>query len=775
MKKLSLGLVILLVLLLCAVSAQGEVSTNLHGERLYNAQNQLIEQRYLDAEGNLVVADDLGYAVAKYEYKNRVISHIAFYDAEMQPVNCAQGYAEMRASVTVKRVVTDIKYLDTEGNLVMGPEGFAHQTSQYWSKKQILTRNLDENDELIRSDTLFAEHESFYKNTKLSSHTLIGDAYRDADGNLMIGPDGYARSEIVYDGTSIVSTSYYDTEGNLTLNTTLGYASTSFDYTYGRVSRESWYGADGQLVPGPKGYAYVTTEYPSSAVSVRFYYNADGTPYLVDGDYFGVRTTLGNRNRVEGLAYYGPDGERTMISKGYSRMDTKYTTRGQVTQRVYYDENDQKIDVESLGYATLINEYYSWRLQDSYYLDANGEPANCADGYHKVLYGYDANRKVNAETYEDLGGNRVATVKGYSKISYDNDENGNHLRITYLDPEDQPFVMEDGYDEIQYEYDETLKCEERYYLGGEPVLTSKGYHKITYTYNANNKVITTAYYGLDGAPILIHEGYSAKTNLYTRYGDIAATLYTDTEGEILTPNGSAYAYALKEYGDNQQSYTVSYHTADGAAITLSSGIAQVRYTLDSLSNIIREERLDLSGNPINASDGIGEIRRVYEKKRLLEESYFRCDGEPVPGSSGYARVARKYDTLGNLIEERYYGTDGKSLTLSKGYAVMRRSYQGKQLIGESYFSADDTPVPCSDGYASYERVNDSKGRAIVLRYFDAAAFPVRASAGYAEIRRAYNAAGQIISESYFDENGMPCPANDTYAGLSREHHTGILL
>ena len=91
--KRSLFLFLCLLLLLLACSASAEVSSNLFAKRTYNGYGKVAEMRYVDAEGNTVMADNLGYAIARYKYNTfRQQTQVAYFDADGNPVNCAEGY-----------------------------------------------------------------------------------------------------------------------------------------------------------------------------------------------------------------------------------------------------------------------------------------------------------------------------------------------------------------------------------------------------------------------------------------------------------------------------------------------------------------------------------------------------------------------------------------------------------------------------------------------------------------------------------------------------------
>ena len=68
MKKRVIYFLILLSLLLAAVGAEAEISTNLQKATTYTTKNKVETQSFIDRSGNIVMADDLGYATLKNSY-----------------------------------------------------------------------------------------------------------------------------------------------------------------------------------------------------------------------------------------------------------------------------------------------------------------------------------------------------------------------------------------------------------------------------------------------------------------------------------------------------------------------------------------------------------------------------------------------------------------------------------------------------------------------------------------------------------------------------------
>ncbi|MBQ6527147.1 MAG: hypothetical protein IJI38_01355, partial [Clostridia bacterium] len=751
-------LLLVLLLLLVTLGASAEVSSNLFSQKKYNRHGQVTEMRYVNAQGETVTADNLGYAIARYEYNTyRQQTKVSYFDVDGNPVNCTDGYHSFTTKINAKRIVVERNYKDVDGNYVIGPDGYARQTLQYYGKWHEVTNNYDAEGSLVNAP--YATYKTLYFSQN-TGRTKNGDEYRDAEGNLMVGPEGYAYSHIDYWGNKDVRTAYYDPEGNLAFNTKVKYALQERTLDRGRYVKDAWYDESMNYTAGPSGYAYVEYEYPEPAATTYWYYNADGTPFWHKDGYCGKTVLLGPRNREQEVRYFGAEHERILCSKGYSRVETYYTTFGGILKQYYFDENDDRMIVEDLGYHMLVRTYNGKKVSTEYYLDVNQKPVNCVDGYHKISYGYTSRKakdKAVAEIYTDVDGNPVPSKKGYSSIEYENDTEGHHIAEWYFDEQGQPYVMEEaGATEVHYEYEDGRVVLTSYYLNGQPVLTPKGYHQIMVTYNSAGKVLNQDYLDTQGAPVNTTDGYAHLANDYTGYDDIGAVRYTDAEDRLVLTPGQAYAYTLKEYGDSQRVYTLTYMDTEEKPFTVSAGYARIYRELDKDNSVILERYLDEDGRPVANTSGICTIRRTYEEKRLTSEAYFDAEDKPFKTGNGYARYTRAYTKDGDIAEEAYFDETGAPVLQKNGYAkVVREWDKAKVLHSETYFGVQGEKVENTSGYASFVYENDEQGNAVVIRYYGADGKPAEISGGYAVIRREFDENRRVVSEAWFDAGDQP--------------------
>ena len=73
----------------------------------------------------------------------------------------------------------------------------------------------------------------------------------------------------------------------------------------------------------------------------------------------------------------------------------------------------------------------------------------------------------------------------------------------------------------------------------------------------------------------------------------------------------------------------------------------------------------------------------------------------------YFAVKRAYDDK-NIIEETYFGTDGKPLMMTGGYYGIRQEWDDGVLISREYLDVNGNPADRIDGYsvASWDKSGD---------------------------------------------------------------------
>ena len=343
MKKKIIWLLILLSLLLLAAVAEAEISTNLQKVTTYTTRNKISVQSFIDREGNIVMADDLGYATLKNEYTTGTkLSGTEYFDVAGNPVNNSQGFSK-RVIIYTMSNISEEYFLDKDGNPAAGPDGYARRESDWVSgRRHLETRYYDTEGNLFSSAKQFARKITEYATSgenKDKWRRPVIESYYDADGNLMRGPEGYARVEYEYvPGTSkACKTTYLDANGNLYYYKKAGYAIYERINKAGRFIKDAYYGADGQLCAGPNGYAYVEKAYDNNETKPtrEAYFDINGNPYKMPGGYCILTRKYAKGGRTAEEAYYDAEGNPCLYKDGYHQIRTTYRKDGKITQRFY--------------------------------------------------------------------------------------------------------------------------------------------------------------------------------------------------------------------------------------------------------------------------------------------------------------------------------------------------------------------------------------------------------------------------------------------------------
>lgn len=195
----------------------------------------------------------------------------------------------------------------------------------------------------------------------------------------------------------------------------------------GRVTEINWRDENGNLAAGPEGYATVKYEYGYNKTT-ETYYDAEGFPYETAGGYYGrivsldsflvvteyigingkpVNTRMGYA-RVERRTFmFGPErftifydaGGRvvTVPSLGYAQVET--TASGKtLTGRIFKDEKGNKVD-SVFGYAAMMKKMNRNRnIIRVWYEHADESAATGPDGWSRceIRRDPDNDARINA-------------------------------------------------------------------------------------------------------------------------------------------------------------------------------------------------------------------------------------------------------------------------------------------------------------------------------------------------------------------------------------------
>ncbi len=186
---------------------------------------------------------------------------------------------------------------------------------------------------------------------------------------------------------------------------------------------------------------------------------------------------------------------------------------------------------------------------------------------------------------------------------------------------------------------------------------------------------------------------------------------------------------------------------------------------DKKGRIIRESYFDLEGNPIEIDDGYHTVEYEYDGNN--NKSFFRYydnGDQPVITKKGYAGISKKYDLKKRVIRDTYYDQYGKRLSLESGYSAVGYGYDDNGNKNEfKYYDSEDIPVMIAKGYSIVRRTYDEQKNVTHEEYYDTDDKLATIPGGYAAVSYDYDDARRETLRCYYGEDGKLTVTNDGYA------------
>ena len=237
------------------------------------------------------------------------------------------------------------------------------------------------------------------------------------------------------------------------------------------------------------------------------------------------------------------------------------------------------------------------------------------------------------------------------------------------------------------------------------------------------------------------------------------TDYIDEKGHITFASDKGYATVIKTY-EGKNVVLEEYFDEAGKAATLSSGYSKISREYNSLGQAEVITYLDEAGAPVRLSGGYSSIHRTYNENGKAGTDTYYDQGEQVSHRNGYYGYKREYSD-GKISRISYLDRDG-SLTLHKnGYAVIERTYNAAGKVEyEFYLDTDEQPATSTLGQYGVYREYDENGTTVLTVYLDADGKPMNTKKGYSTVRR------EGDKRLYFDEEGNPTTAGSYQFGYT---------
>ena len=251
---------------------------------------------YVDSDGNITIAADLGYAtLIVTRTENNILEQ--YFDDKGEPINRSDGYYAVLREYDERGNNIRNTYLDIQGNPVVTLSGYA-----------IMEREYNENDQIIAVSYYDSQGDPAntvsYGYGRLYEYDDNGNAHRvtyiDASGAPMMTRQGYAmvcRSYYISNGPEngkIESEFYFDETGD-PVALSLGEYGVHMEYDqYGRKNALTYLDAEGNPMITKKGYTTVLWTFQAdNSVATERYFDLEGNPFSLSEGQYGIKRENG--------------------------------------------------------------------------------------------------------------------------------------------------------------------------------------------------------------------------------------------------------------------------------------------------------------------------------------------------------------------------------------------------------------------------------------------------------------------------------------------------
>lgn len=277
---------------------------------------------YLDDNGNIAIAQDLGYAtviVSRTDHERKE----SYYDDQGSPTACKAGYMCVVSEYDDYGNIIHVKYLGKDGEPIKIRNGYASENREYNQKGQIIT---------VRYYDVNGQPACFigYGYGKLLLYNDEGMPYRTVYIN------AFSEPMMTRAGYAIVERKYYLTDGS----------------ENGKVESEFYFDANNAPARQQPGYYGLHKEYDKfGRESVLTYLNADGIPMIINKGYATVRKTYFDNGQVATERYFDENGDPCRLSDGHFGIKWKDG------RKIYLDADGN----EQLNLKTILNNH-AWLI-----------------------------------------------------------------------------------------------------------------------------------------------------------------------------------------------------------------------------------------------------------------------------------------------------------------------------------------------------------------------------------------------------------------------------
>ena len=379
-----------------------------------------ISTKWFDA-GNKLTSNAKGYAIEEHEYDdNGSVIWDRYYSADGKRVIPSSGHSAVKYARNNRGDITHIDYYGTDDNYIIKPDDYYCYAKEYYyddkgnvtNIRYIREANSQYQDMLNKQvKDIYIEYDNRGNETK--RYWLNGKGEEvDSGGN----PNGNVKREKEYD-------------------------------TYGRLSRESWYGRGEEKARATKEYEYDSFGRVISTSTIKYIgYKKEILTEKKEYDVYG---------RCCKTYYLNGENDLTVPSDNfYVIKKVRHNIFGYETDIWYYDEKGEPLHSENRAFHTVRTYDVKGNiLTESYYSDENenepiesvdngenkGDALRIAGRFHKVIRKYDAFGHVTERWLYGIDGNLIQREDRGCHIVSTCNSLGKVTSIETYDAEGKPF------------------------------------------------------------------------------------------------------------------------------------------------------------------------------------------------------------------------------------------------------------------------------------------------------------------------------------------------
>lgn len=643
---------------------------NIYGlEYDYDVKGRVATVKFLGRDGK-VYGNKIGLGIKKYTYdKNDNWSSVSYFSPDGNPAhdgnNCAlvtldydkwgNRISEMYTTIDGKPIIrTDMgtfgfKYeyddglrvkqicVDGSGNRMVNKYGWttiemAYDDNGFQTEYKFLDLNGEPTCNIGEGEAISAYR--FKPNEKGLNLEI---SFYDKMGALMETTAGVARNVFEYDSVgNITKITYYDKKGNpASLNGFNTSLTCGYDKFY-RETKKRFYDAKGNLTDCGDGTVGYDVEYDRQGNVYRYIFiGMDGkSPVRCNGGFAYIvykYDEVGNNIFRE---FCDENGGNCLNAYGIHKIEQVYDpkTNFLIEERNY--------GLRSLVYTTHYeyNEYGN--IVKNYTTNASG---NLKDGSVVACRKYDKNNRVDREWYTDLYGRKINYPgKKYSQTKYVYDDRGNVTEFVFLNASDGPGLDEMGtYRRIrQYSATNNIVYEKNIGVDGKPIFGRNASPEAKVTYDERGNKTSLSCFDGYGKPCLCADGYHKMTYSYNDRNNLLTCVMTDTKGNLIKSKSAGYAKQVNTYDSKGN------RTAEKCYNEKNILDYELRYVYNTRNMMIKLTICDASGHGSDKKFGFGRCDVSYQSNAVIpvQRKYYSASGRLI----GTQRFDAKRNEWGSM-------------------------------------------------------------------------------------------------------------------------------